>query len=86
MIYTESQRQERLIERLEEEKKQEQERLKALDGIRGMPEIVTLRNMKVMHIADIEQMIRKARYKMAYARTKEAIKTNPAIMQGGLGE
>ena len=86
MIYTETMRQERLIKHLNEEKAIEEERLKELDGIRGMPEIVILRNMKVMHIADIEKMIRKARYKMESARLKEVIRNNPAIMQGGLGE
>ena len=86
MIITESMRQERLITRLEAEKKAEQDRIRELDGIKGMPEIVILKNKKVLHVAEIEQMIRKARYKMESARIREAIKQHPAILQGGLGE
>ena len=86
MIITESMRQERLITRLEAEKKAEEERIRELDGINGMPEIVILRNKKVMHVAEIEQMIRKARYRMESARIREAINQHPAILQGGLGE
>ena len=49
MIITESMRQERLITRLEAEKKAEQDRIRELDGIKGMPEIVILKNKKVIH-------------------------------------
>ena len=70
MSETRKMRLERLIQRLEAEKKNEAERLKVLEEIKGLPEIVILRNKKVMHAAEIDQMIRNARDELA--RIQEA--------------
>ena len=68
MSETRKMRLERLIQRLEAEKKNEAERLKVLEEIKGRPEIVILRNKKVMHAAEIDQMIRNARDELARIR------------------
>lgn len=60
MKQTKKMRLERVIQRLKEEKQIEAERLKVLDEIKGLPEIVILRNKKYMHVAEIDQMIRNA--------------------------
>ncbi len=61
MTVTEAMRKERLIQHLYEEKAAEEDRLRKLEEIRGIPEIVILRNKKILHLAEIDQMIRKAK-------------------------
>lgn len=66
MKQTKKMRLERAIQRLKEEKQIEAERLKVLDEIKGLPEIIILRNKKYMHVAEIDQMIRNALDELAW--------------------
>lgn len=61
MIETKQMRLERVLKRLEAEKENEEQRLQTLESIRGLPEIIILRNKKHMHLAEINQMIRNAK-------------------------
>lgn len=87
MTITEDMKTERALEYLEAELEQEKKALNELDDKNvKIREVIVMRNKKVMYIADIEQMVRNAKYKIEKERIRESIRKHPAILQGGLGE
>lgn len=63
MKVTREMRLQRALEYLEAEKREEEKSMRALEG-KTITEVIILRNKKALYLAEVEQMIRKAREEM----------------------